>query len=134
MKNLEISTLDGVDYLFATIVKSGVSTSILLAHVLPLLIEDLSFPKKMRWGNLSVTYPRPIRWIAALFGREVIHFTFGDIQSDKFSFGHAQLDPKKFPLKSPQDYCKQLKEHYVLADPEERKQTILKQLQKLEKS
>jgi len=131
--NLKIDKIKEADYLFATINEPGKSTFSLLTELLPTLIMNLEFPKKMRWGNLDISYPRPIHWILALFGEKIIPFQVGDILSDRFSFGHAQLSPKKFSLKAPKDYLKALKKHYVLADIEERKQNILKQLKTLEK-
>ena len=129
VKNL---TLDK-DYLFAKISESGKSTFALLAEKLPIIILNLEFPKKMRWGSLDVAYARPIHWIAALFGNKVVPFQFGDIVSSRFSYGHAQLKPQKFVLKTPKNYAKELKSHFVLADPEERKDSILKQLRAIEK-
>lgn len=133
MKRLKIDKIKDTDYLFAILSEPGKSTFSLLAEELPTLILNLEFPKKMRWGNLDISYPRPIRWILALFGKRIIPFQVGDIVSSRISFGHAQWQPKKFSLKVPRDYVKELKKHYVLADIEERKQSILKQLKVLEK-
>jgi glycyl-tRNA synthetase len=133
VKNLKIEKIKDADYLFASISEPGQSTYRILAEKLPALILSLEFPKKMRWGNLDISYPRPIHWIAALFGEKIIPFQIGDIISDRISFGHAQLSPKKFPIKSPKDYAKELKKHFVLADIEERRENILKQLKFLEK-
>jgi glycyl-tRNA synthetase len=133
VKKLKIDKIKDADYLFATISEPGKSTFCLLAEELPKLILNLEFPKKMRWENLDISYPRPIHWILALFGKKIIPFQVGNIFSNRFSFGHAQLSPKKFLLKAPKDYAKELKKHYVLADIEERKQNILKQLKNLEK-
>lgn len=133
VKNLKIDILKDTEYLFASIPEPGKSTFCLLSDELPKLILNLEFPKKMRWGDLDISYPRPLRWIVALFGEKVVPFEVGEILSDRVSFGHAQLKPKKFPLKSPKDYAKELKKNYVLADIEERKGSILKQLQAIEK-
>jgi glycyl-tRNA synthetase len=133
VKKLKIDKIKEADYLFATITELGKSTFSLLAEELPKLILNLEFPKKMRWGNLDISYPRPIHWILALFNEKIVPFQVGEILSDRFSFGHAQLSPKKFSIKTPKDYTKELKKHYVLADIEERKHNILKQLKALEK-
>ncbi|MBS0620099.1 MAG: glycine--tRNA ligase [Verrucomicrobia bacterium] len=125
-------TVEG-DYLFAKKREEGKSTFLILAEELPQLILGLDFPKKMRWGSLDISYARPIRWIVALFGSKVIPFLVGDILSGKDSFGHAQLSPKKIPLKLPKEYAATLKKHFVLADSEERKKSIAKQLQAIEK-
>ena len=96
VKNLKIERIKDADYLFATVSETSKSTFCLLADELPKLILNLEFPKKMRWGDLDISYARPLHWIVALFGDKVIPFQVGDVLSDRFSFGHAQLMPKKF--------------------------------------
>lgn len=132
-KQLRIESIKEAEYLFATQQEKGKSAFAVLAEELPQLILGIDFPKKMRWGNLDINYARPIHWILALFGEKVIPFQVGDVLSDRCSFGHAQLKPKKFPLKHAKDYVKELKKHSVLADVEERKESILKQLSAIEK-
>lgn len=131
--SLKIEKVKDADYLFATLSEPSKSTFCLLAEELPKLILNLDFPKKMHWGDLDISYARPLHWIAALFGNKVIPFQVGDVLSNRFSYGHAQLSPKKFSLKTPKDYAKELKKHFVLADIEERKNSIVKQLHTIEK-
>jgi glycyl-tRNA synthetase len=131
-KHLHVEKIKDVEYLFASVQMPGKSTAQILAEALPHLIENLEFPKKMRWAALDVSYARPIHWIVALFGREVIPFLFGDILSGNFTFGHAQRCPGKIILKSPDDYLPKLRSHEVLADVEERKASILSQIAKIE--
>ena len=104
VKTLKVDTLKDAEYLFATIAEPGKSTFCLLSEELPKLIQNLDFPKKMRWGSQDLSYARPLHWIVALFGEKVVPFLLGDVLSDRFSFGHAQLKPQKFTLKSPKDY------------------------------
>ncbi|HEY5259765.1 MAG TPA: glycine--tRNA ligase subunit beta, partial [Rhabdochlamydiaceae bacterium] len=122
----EISVKEG--YLYATVKSPGVSTAALLQEHLPSLILNLDFPKKMRWGNLDITYPRPLHWITALYGSQVIPFVVGNIVSSRSSRGHAQRAPKKITFKTPKEYLTTLRRHFVLADIEERKEKILAQL------
>jgi len=86
----------------------------------------------MYWEDPSIKYARPIRWILALFGTQVVSFSLGRIQSGNFSFGHFQLKPTYIEIKHPKYYLSDLKNHYVLADIEERKQHIEKQIKTLE--
>lgn len=120
------------DYLYATISQPGKAASLILAEQLPKLILGLDFPKKMRWADLDIDYARPLRWIVALFGNKIIPFSVGNIVSNRISYGHSQLCLKKFSLKNPSEYLSALRNHYVLADIEERKNTILRQLQQIE--
>ncbi len=133
IKGLRIEKIKDADYLFADSAESGKSTLHLLSLALEKIILNLEFPKKMRWGTLDITYARPIHWIVALFGTKVIPFQVGNIVSNRFSFGHAQLKPQKFSLKTPKEYLSTLKKYYVLADVEERKQSIIKQLKAFQK-
>lgn len=129
-KKKELEIRDG--YLYAHVKKQGESIYHILSTALPKLVLDIDFPKKMRWGNLDIAYPRPIHWIAALYNGKTLPFTVGNVAADHFTYGHAQLDPKKIALKNAHEYFSLLKEHKVLADPSEREKSILDQLQKIE--
>lgn len=129
IEGLEISG----EHLLATVKTPGVSIYELLAEELPKLILNLDFPKKMRWGTLDIAYPRPLQWIVALYAHQVIPFVVGNIGSGHHTFGHAQLDPQKIILKEAADYFAILKKHKVLADVDERRQSILEQLGTIEK-
>ncbi|MBI3236164.1 MAG: glycine--tRNA ligase subunit beta, partial [Chlamydiales bacterium] len=131
--SLRIQFIKEIEYLFGTIEEAGVSTACILAEALPKLITSLDFPKKMRWGDLDITYARPIHWIVALFGTKVVPFQLAHIRSDRISEGHAQLNPKKFPLKNAKEYAAVLKKHSVIASIEERKKAIKRQLRAIER-
>ncbi len=121
------------DYLFGTLTLAGLSTIELLAERLPKLILNLDFPKKMRWGDLDISYARPLRWILALFGDSLIPFVVGDVTTSKTSWGHSQLFPLEFKVSHPDEYLSQLKEHKVMVDIDERRSCILDQIKEIEK-
>lgn len=130
--SLYLVSMKGIKYLVAKICIKGKSTYELLQKNLPSLIKNIDFPKKMYWEDLSVTYARPIQWIVALFGNQIIPFNLGRIPSGNFSFGHFQLSPMPIEIKQPKNYLSSLKNHYVLADIEERKEHIEGQIKILE--
>jgi len=129
---VSIQEVKGNDYLCCTIEKKGISTAEILSTHLPKLITDLSFPKKMRWADLDLAYARPLHWIVALLGNDIVPFSLAGIQSGKTSYGHHQLNPKPFEISQASQYVKELKQHSVLVDIEERKASILKQLTAIE--
>lgn len=131
---IKIQSIKGVDYLFAHTKTKETSTAEILAKHLPSLILNLEFPKKMRWGSLDITYARPLRWIVCLHGDHIIPFTVGDVSAGRHSYGHRQLRPYDFSLVKAQDYVHILKEHRVMVDLAERKDAILKDLDRLEKT
>ncbi|MEX0961518.1 MAG: glycine--tRNA ligase subunit beta [Simkaniaceae bacterium] len=127
-----ISIKDG--YLFAQTKIEGQSTQSLLSSSLELLLTKISFPKKMRWGSLEASFARPIHWIVALFGSDVVPFEFAQVQSGLTTFGHRQLGEKKVQLKKSQDYLPHLMEAKVCVDIESRKEMILAGLKNLEEA
>lgn len=129
---LEIRSVKGVDYLFAKIHKEGRATALILTENLPQMILNLDFPKKMRWGDLTISYARPLRWIVALFGQDVLPFTVGNLSSGRLTQGHRQFISQSVPLDCAQDYLKVLRQHNVMADPYERYSYIESELKKLE--
>ncbi|NGX42113.1 MAG: Glycine--tRNA ligase alpha subunit [Chlamydiae bacterium] len=133
-KDLTIKEVKGAQYLFATIHIPGRATATILAKKLPDLILNLDFPKKMRWADLDITYARPLHWIVALFGKELIPFEVGEVVTGKESRGHSQLNGETFTIPTANQYLTTLKEHFVMVDPEERESTIVQQLDKLESS
>lgn len=121
------------DYLFAKVVSPATPTAQILQEALPKLVEKIEFPKKMRWSDLSVTYARPVQWIVSLFGKDIVPFIFGNILAGNKSCGHRQLSPKPFSIPKASEYTETLKKHSVLADIEDRKNSILEQLEKITK-
>jgi glycyl-tRNA synthetase len=119
-------------YLVAHVKEEAFSSLKRLSERLPSLISALEFPKSMRWGSLDFTYPRPLRWIVALFGETVVPFEVAGVFSGKESFGHRQLDLKKIEITSGETYVEQLKAHKVMVDPKERQEAIEEQLKKIE--
>lgn len=129
---VSIRSLKDVPYLFGRTSPVAKSTAILLQEALPRLILGLEFPKKMRWGDEEVAFARPIRWLVALLGREVIPFQIGRVTSGWETFGHRQLSPGALHIPHPREYLSLLRDAQVLADPEERKALLLQQLHHLE--
>ncbi|MFH1625725.1 MAG: glycine--tRNA ligase subunit beta [Pseudomonadota bacterium] len=119
----EISTHKG-EYLAVKRKEGGNNTKDVLSSVLPRLITSIPFPKSMRWGDLSIRFARPIRWIVCLFGGEVVRFRLGNIESGDQCFGHRFMRPDPFRVEDFNQYIRSLREAYVIVDPVERKGRI----------
>lgn len=121
---------NGTEYVFARKISIGLDTSQVLHEGLAQLIASLHFPKHMRWGSFDLRYVRPIRWIVALYGSEVIPMELAGVQSGRTTRGHRFLG-SEVELKSPAQYVERLKEQFVYADMDERRQLILNQIKQL---
>jgi glycyl-tRNA synthetase len=133
VKGLSIRSVNGSDYLFAEVATEAESMADLLRRQIPQIILNLSFPKKMRWADFDISYARPILWIVALFGKTVVPFEIANIVSGKTTYGHRQLSPGAISLTHPDDYLTALRDGQVIADIDERKKSILDQLDVAEK-
>lgn len=64
----------------------------ILAGLLPGLITRIPWPKAMYWtGKDGVRFIRPIRWIAALLGEEIVEFDLAGVSSGANTRGHRRL-------------------------------------------
>ncbi|MEW6599812.1 MAG: glycine--tRNA ligase subunit beta [Nitrospirota bacterium] len=132
--DLSIKTTEKGEYVSATIYEKGRPTADILAQSLPKLIASLQLPKSMRWGEGSLKYFRPIQWILALLGGEVIPFSLDSIKSGNISYGHRFLSPGPVVIDSPLSYLSLLRQNHVYADPAERKKLISEGIRAVESS
>lgn len=87
------------EYLALNQKKGGESAKNVLAEICPAVISGLHFGKTMRWGNNTLHYARPLRWILALLDDEVVPFTLGSIDSGNLTYGHRVHGPGPFRVK-----------------------------------
>ena len=115
-------------YVYASVHEKGAETAQLLAELLPELIRAIPLPNSMRWGDLDFRFIRPIRWIVALYGTEVVPFTLANVTSGNTSRGHRTLAPQEFVIASPADYEAACEKAYIIVDQERRRAMITEQI------
>lgn len=81
------------EYVYAVKHLAGAEVKALLPELLLDILHSLNFPKNMRWADHEFKFVRPIRWLVALFGDEVIPVEITGVKSGKFSRGHRFLRP-----------------------------------------
>jgi glycyl-tRNA synthetase beta chain len=117
-------------YAGATVLVKGRETKELLAESLPRITQQLAFPKTMKWGPARLRFARPIRWLLALFGDDVIPFELEGVRSGHVTWGHRILSPGPFEVRAAQDYEEALKRGRVIlraADRAQRIETLLQE-------
>lgn len=100
----------------------------ILAQRVPPRVAGLTFPKTMRWGSGEHRFVRPIHSIVALLDEEVVDLTIAGVRSGRETFAHRLAGAPRLPLRHPDEYLEVLRRHAVLADVEERRGAILRQL------
>ncbi|GAK11473.1 glycine--tRNA ligase subunit beta [Geomicrobium sp. JCM 19039] len=127
---LETRDTEQGSYVYAVKKVTGQKTIHLLPEVVQLYL-DVSFPKSMRWGHSKTRYVRPIHWVCALFGDEVIPATITNIQTGRNTYGHRFLGTE-VELEQADDYEETLLREFVLVMPEKRQAAIKQQIALLE--
>jgi len=112
---------------------TGEDTTTILTDLLPRFIMSIPFRKSMRWMDLDIRFARPVHWILALFGDEIIPFSIENITSGNTSRGHRFMAPEPFEVNCLENYLEKIKERFVVVDPGERKNIILDESEKAAK-
>ncbi len=74
-------------YVTAVIHQKGLPTAAVLAKALPELLASIRFGRSMRWNHTQVSYSRPLRWLVALYGPDIVPFIYAGVQSGRTSRG-----------------------------------------------
>src|SRR5471030_2451356 len=110
---------------------AGKPTTSLLPTIVEDSLNDLPIPKRMRWGARREEFVRPTQWLVMLFGDQVIDCTILAQTAGRESRGHRFHHPESVRITSPAGYLNDLRNAYVLADFEERRQLISKRVAEL---
>ena len=115
-------------YVFASVTEPGRDTIEVVPDILTEAAGALTFPKTMRWGDSDFRFARPIRWIVALLGEQVIPLQIAGIDSGRVTCGHRVLAGSPVELASPSDYVAALEAAYVVADHRRRERMVVEQV------
>lgn len=126
VKPEELVTKDG--YVYAMVHEKGGKTADLLGETLKGLVDGLNFPNNMHWANLDYKFIRPLRWLVALFGQDVIDFEVANVKSGRTSRGHRFLSDGDFEIDSADNYVEACRKAHVIVDQNERCEMIRQQI------
>ncbi|HEU0121070.1 MAG TPA: glycine--tRNA ligase subunit beta [Bryobacteraceae bacterium] len=98
----------------------------ILREEIPALVQSIPWPKTMYWPSLGgPKFIRPIRWIVALLGNEVVDFEFANVRSSNTTFGHRRLGARGPLPVTVDNYEQVLEENFVIVSAEKRRAKIL---------
>lgn len=120
-------------YVYAVVHESGKKTTEILQTLLPKIICDLNFPNHMHWGNLDFKFIRPLRWIVALLGDEIIPFEVANVHSGRISHGHRVLSQGEFLIDNADSYISDCEKNFVIVDQNQRRAMIVAQIEAVAK-
>ncbi len=110
-------------------VTPGARTADLLQGVLDDALAGMPIPKPMRWGAHAYGFARPLHWLVALFGDEVVALEALGIRAGRASRGHRFLHGGDVPIAAPSAYVEALRAAHVLVDPDERRARVIAEVE-----
>jgi glycyl-tRNA synthetase beta chain len=112
----------------ATKTVPGRRTIDILSDGLPGAVLNIYFPKTMYWaGKNGPRFIRPIRWLVALLGGDIVPFEIAGVRSGALTSGHRRLGAREVAITTA-DYETRLRDHYVILSAEERRNKISNEL------
>ncbi len=105
-------------------VTAGARTAALVPDLLAEAIRAMPIPKPMRWGDHDHAFARPVHWLLALHGADVIDAGVFGCRSDRTSRGHRFHHDSEVSIPHADRYVDALREAHVLVDPDQRRQRI----------
>jgi glycyl-tRNA synthetase beta chain len=128
VEELKTVTTPKGEYLAATVVKPGRAAAEVIAAELPKEIAAIYWAKNMYWrAGKPERFVRPVRWIIALLGGDVVPVEFGGKTAGAVTYGHRVLfGDAVLKIEAPAKYEEALLQAYVIADVETRRQKIRK--------
>lgn len=126
VKPEELVTKDG--YVYAMVHEKGGQTVDLLGDTLKGLVDGLNFPNNMHWADLDYKFIRPLRWLVALYGQDVIDFEVANVRSGRTSRGHRFLSEGDFEIANAEDYVEACRKASIIVDQNERCEMIRQQI------
>ena len=120
----QLTERDGV--WFATLHRQGRPTPEIVAEIVDAIVRSFPWPKSMTSGVSKLRWVRPLRRILCVFDGQVVPFEIDGIPSGNTTEGHRFMGSgQAFTVKDFDAYAEKLAKHYVVLDPEERRDRIL---------
>lgn len=124
-KGVDVGALERVEesggaYVYAVVDRPGRPTLEVLPEILGELVANIDWPKSMRWGAGDARFVRPVRWLLALFGADVVPVTFGEVRAGRTTYGHRFLAPEPIEVPTASEYDLACKRGLVIYDHTQR--------------
>ncbi len=131
---VEVAELDRLktdkgEWLSYNINETGQTLADLVPAIIDQAIKRLPIAKRMRWGDGTAEFVRPVKWLIVMHGSDVLPATVLDINSGNTTRGHRFHSDGEFVIDTADAYEQSLLEQgHVVADFGKRQAMILDQV------
>jgi len=130
VENLERLKTDKGEWLSYNITETGKTLAELVPSIIDQAIKRLPIPKRMRWGDGTAEFVRPVKWLIVMHGDQVLPANVLDIDSNNTTRGHRFHSQGEFAIANADSYQTSLLETgHVVADFSARQAMIVEQVE-----
>lgn len=124
-----LETEKGAWYTFTQRIE-GQSLVTMLPEMVEQALKSLPIPKRMRWADNDFEFVRPVRWITALYGDQIVPMRLFNIEASNQTYGHRFHTSAPLTLKHADEYEQLLEEQgYIIPSFKKRRALIEEQIQ-----
>ncbi|HEY0453556.1 glycine--tRNA ligase [Actinophytocola sp.] len=131
VSTLERVEVDGVEHVGVTRTDVGRGAVEVLSGVLGELVAELRADKNMRWNDPKLSFTRPVRWLVALLGSDVVPVAVSTLASGRTTRVHRTAGSPLVEVPSAAGYPDLLARHGITASIEDRRAAIVTAAQAL---
>jgi glycyl-tRNA synthetase len=117
--------LNGVPHAVVTRHEAGGAAPAVLAGVLAKVVTGLRAAKNMRWNDPQLSFSRPVRWLTALWGDDVVPVAVGALAAGRVTRVLRTAERPEVPIASAETFMETLAINGVVADPGDREELIV---------
>lgn len=129
LAELSIETTEKGEYYVYRGTEKGRAAAELLPEMLQSALQALPIPKRMRWAASRTEFVRPVKWVLALFGDEVVECTLLGVKSGRKTRGHRFHYDHEIEIINAAEYSPALRNTgYVVTSFAERREMIRTQV------
>ncbi|MCA9922270.1 MAG: glycine--tRNA ligase subunit beta, partial [Anaerolineales bacterium] len=129
--DLKIVTEGEKRYVTAVTTEQGRPAAVLLAQALPDLISRIRLGRTMRWNQTQISYSRPIRWLVAMYGPDIIPLNYAGVYSGRTSRGLRPYGSPEIRINDARNYLGIMRNNGIVLSDSKRQQNIFDVASKL---
>ncbi|SDS14325.1 glycine--tRNA ligase [Actinoplanes derwentensis] len=123
--DVEVEELGGVPHVVVKKHEAGRAAPTVLADVLATVVTGLRAAKNMRWNDPKLSFSRPVRWLTALWGDDVVPVAVSTLAAGRRTRLLRTAVPPHADVDSAETFIETLGVNGIVADHEDRRELIV---------
>lgn len=105
-------------------IKAGKSIVDEMESIVANALRDLPIERRMRWGKSRTEFVRPVHWVVALYGQDILDIIVLGQKADRHTHGHRFMQPGAVAISTANRYIDTCRDASVVVDFSERREII----------